>query len=304
MRRVCVTVFIGDEPMSTPTPAKESQADVLPLEERIRHRAYELYIERGNQSGSELDDWLRAEREILERKKAVPPRWVVRLKGDSFDLELLSEHFHPAEFSVTKEHSSFYVQSSEFELLSSEPEVRSKANEILESVNGIGRMFDTNFRPVEIDAITEVDATGSRKNYMQFFEILKLRDKAEVEVINAGGSIEPSSVTHRAESHLAIAQRDSKVAKTLRIFGSREHNWHNLNNILEVIESDVGQIAKAGWATQAEIDRFTRTANSAKALGDEARHGHDKFSAPQNPTTLGEAEELITRILKNWIGSK
>jgi hypothetical protein len=27
-------------------------------------RAYQLYVERGNESGSELDDWLQAEEEI------------------------------------------------------------------------------------------------------------------------------------------------------------------------------------------------------------------------------------------------
>jgi Protein of unknown function (DUF2934) len=36
----------------------------LPLEERVRRRAYELYVQHGNQSGSELDDWLQAEEEI------------------------------------------------------------------------------------------------------------------------------------------------------------------------------------------------------------------------------------------------
>lgn len=39
-------------------------SDVLPLEERIRLRAHELYIGRGNESGSELDDWLQAEEEL------------------------------------------------------------------------------------------------------------------------------------------------------------------------------------------------------------------------------------------------
>jgi Protein of unknown function (DUF2934) len=33
-------------------------------EEQIRRRAYELYVERGRQSGHEMDDWLRAEREL------------------------------------------------------------------------------------------------------------------------------------------------------------------------------------------------------------------------------------------------
>ena len=46
--------------------AKETPIEALPLEERIRRRAYELYVDRGNQSGSELDDWLQAEEEILQ----------------------------------------------------------------------------------------------------------------------------------------------------------------------------------------------------------------------------------------------
>ena len=37
-------------------PAPESKIETLPLEERIRRRAYELYVQRGNESGSELDD--------------------------------------------------------------------------------------------------------------------------------------------------------------------------------------------------------------------------------------------------------
>jgi hypothetical protein len=40
--------------------------EALPLEECVRRRAYELYVERGNQSGSEVDDWLQAEEEVLQ----------------------------------------------------------------------------------------------------------------------------------------------------------------------------------------------------------------------------------------------
>jgi len=49
----------------------ETSVETLPLEERIRCRAYELYVERGNQSGSELDDWLQAEEEILEAHESL-----------------------------------------------------------------------------------------------------------------------------------------------------------------------------------------------------------------------------------------
>jgi len=44
--------------------ASDPISNVLPLEEQIRLRAYELYVRRGNESGSELDDWLQAEQEI------------------------------------------------------------------------------------------------------------------------------------------------------------------------------------------------------------------------------------------------
>jgi hypothetical protein len=48
---------------STPRPSMVP----FSLEEEIRRRAYELYEQRGPSSGSETDDWLIAEREILER---------------------------------------------------------------------------------------------------------------------------------------------------------------------------------------------------------------------------------------------
>ena len=50
--------------MPGPARAKEPRIETLPLEELIRRRAYELYVIRGNQSGSETDDWLQAEEEI------------------------------------------------------------------------------------------------------------------------------------------------------------------------------------------------------------------------------------------------
>ena len=44
-------------------------AGQLPLEEREQMRAYELYVLRGNESGSEMDDWLQAEDEIRDAEE-------------------------------------------------------------------------------------------------------------------------------------------------------------------------------------------------------------------------------------------
>ena len=54
--------------MPAPARAKEVPTKPVSPEERIRRRAYELYVRRGNQSGSELDDWLQAEKEFLQNE--------------------------------------------------------------------------------------------------------------------------------------------------------------------------------------------------------------------------------------------
>jgi DUF2934 family protein len=37
-----------------------------PEEERVRVRAYQIYLERGGQPGHDMDDWLQAEYELLQ----------------------------------------------------------------------------------------------------------------------------------------------------------------------------------------------------------------------------------------------
>jgi hypothetical protein len=50
----------------TPHPSAEQAGDERQLlEERIRMRAYQRYVERGCEPGFDLDDWLQAEQEIL-----------------------------------------------------------------------------------------------------------------------------------------------------------------------------------------------------------------------------------------------
>ena len=45
---------------------RNSVGNISP-EEEIRRRAYEIYVERGDEPGSALDDWLQAEREVQQR---------------------------------------------------------------------------------------------------------------------------------------------------------------------------------------------------------------------------------------------
>ena len=57
----------------TATPRKASASvqhgsPVPNIEDEIRRRAYELYEERGQEDGRDVEDWLRAEKEIKQAR--------------------------------------------------------------------------------------------------------------------------------------------------------------------------------------------------------------------------------------------
>jgi hypothetical protein len=49
---------------STLAPKSDELIVLIPIEQQIQQRAYELYEQRGRTHGHELDDWLQAECEI------------------------------------------------------------------------------------------------------------------------------------------------------------------------------------------------------------------------------------------------
>jgi len=54
------------EPQATTIPTETGEASVRNsgLDDQIRRRAYEIYLERGEQPGRDLEDWFQAEREL------------------------------------------------------------------------------------------------------------------------------------------------------------------------------------------------------------------------------------------------
>lgn len=52
---------------SLPTTKKTQAAKNPPTHEEIALRAYEIYLERGGSPGDAFQDWMRAERELMEK---------------------------------------------------------------------------------------------------------------------------------------------------------------------------------------------------------------------------------------------
>ena len=59
---------MNENPPKKPPATVTSEPQEFELEYQIRLRAYELYEARGRKDGHEVEDWLRAEEEITEKK--------------------------------------------------------------------------------------------------------------------------------------------------------------------------------------------------------------------------------------------
>ena len=57
-----------DRVQQAPGDAMAARPSGPPSDEQIRARAYEMYLERGGHDGLDLDDWVRAERELRQRQ--------------------------------------------------------------------------------------------------------------------------------------------------------------------------------------------------------------------------------------------
>lgn len=55
---------------SSPTMEKTRVAKNQPTQEQIALRAYQIFLERGATPGNEFEDWVEAERQLLENGKA------------------------------------------------------------------------------------------------------------------------------------------------------------------------------------------------------------------------------------------
>ena len=57
-----------EDPVTAPTGAETQYRYFEDLGSRIANRAYELYVQRGQEHGHDIEDWLEAERQILPKE--------------------------------------------------------------------------------------------------------------------------------------------------------------------------------------------------------------------------------------------
>jgi len=233
--------------------------------------------------------------------------WEIQLSGDSFDLDELSKSLNSPDLRIVKRNGQHFMEWSELDALSTHAEVASAASEFLKILSGASRMALGGRTPISCANTTKLRADGTRETLLKLADTLHVRVTDTITLETSDGS---RTVIHQADpipSWLALASKDSSVAKALRLVGHGVNDWVSLYRLFEVISKDAGgidSIDSKGWASKDSIRLFKHTANSPGATGDSSRHGSETTLPPPKPMDLSDAKALLLHLLHEWLREK
>jgi hypothetical protein len=234
-------------------------------------------------------------------------KWLIRLKGEEFDLKDLTPLVHSPNHAVIEENGLYYLWSLDFDSLDSASEVRELASSLIDVLNGAVKLHTSGFHGVSEDGVIMIEEDGRRHEYVYLggSSAARSRASASITVITSGDKEQVAQPPRDVESWISLAETHKAVGNALHFF--KEDTWTSLYKIYEIIREDVaGQkaIIKSGWATKRGLNRFTQTAQSRAAIGDLARHATSKPEPPLQPMNIKEARALVRGMILGWLSSK
>ncbi len=234
--------------------------------------------------------------------------WMVGILGDVGDLKELSKSLNSDRLCIIKDKDGFVLKSKDFASLVDYKDVLSKGKELISFLNGAARLFLDIRNPLTSGAVIKVEDAGNRSIFFEVLDIAMALDMGIVngKIIRKDGTVEEFHQADPIPPLIMLAQKNNNVGIVLRLLGSGNYDWVNLYRIYEIIKADMGgvnSIVNKQWTTNKVIARFTHTANSPDASGDQSRHGKGE-PAPKDPMSLVEAKSFIEGIIHNWIRLK
>ena len=234
--------------------------------------------------------------------------WEVVLAGDAADLRPLSDSFADSDPAILERDGEYVFRWSVLDGLSDATQVKAAADEQIARLSGSASLTLGAIDPIKVASVILISDDGSR-NIHVFPDPVVVTFRTSVPTVQirrADGTEEIHRPADPVKAWLAAAESSDDVARALRLFEGREHDWVELYRLLEIVEASVSRkgITDAGWATKKQLERFRRTANSLKAAGAAARHGREHTQPPPQPMPLNDARELIRRVVRQWLDTE
>jgi hypothetical protein len=231
--------------------------------------------------------------------------WKAWLEGHVFDLETLGELFWDGDPLIAQDPSDeYYLESSALQDSNGQLDLNA-AEALVRHINGVARAADQGFRPVHLRGrYTAPDGTTS---VVISADTAEGRSKVRAAAVVLTNGVPVPEPPPKGSRYVKLAEQDADVADVLRVLGQRGPlDWYDIYKAWEIVEHAVGgwpQVEARGWATKADIDRLTASANHPGISGDEARHARMGGTPGHRTMTMSEADGLVRRLVTSWIES-
>jgi hypothetical protein len=225
-------------------------------------------------------------------------RWLVQLEGDQFDLEEFPNWFPDGDVYAIEENGSVYLVGPAFEGLLKASQVYETALQAVDEFSASSTLLWSSLQRPKVGRVFRAINDDRRQAFVFLSGSVSGRSKGRA-ILAVDGIKEALQRPTQAQILLSGARMDDNLKFAVSLWGDPLRTWPRLYRVLEEIERYLGQpVQKAGFCSDNQRERFTRSANAAKIAGKDARHALDKFIPPKNPMDLKEATAFIGRLLQ------
>ena len=221
------------------------------------------------------------------------------LAGHEFDLAVLAELLQSGQVRVTKDDQGYFLSSDELDTLNPGTELHECASRLLAIANGLARASHPDFQPVSLSGRY---SEGDHIHSVVVADTIVIRSRVEAVGIVVGAGDQGELAQTKSATGRSLPVSNPNIAEALTIMGQMPFGWPELYKVFEIVRDDATpSITKLGWATDAEINAFTASANRPDVSGAAARHARMSGNPPRRRMSDAEARSFIGRLVTAWI---
>ncbi|MBM7784901.1 hypothetical protein [Tenggerimyces flavus] len=228
----------------------------------------------------------------------------VWLDGHEFDLQDLADLLPSGDTRVVKEGTAFYLTSTQIDNRSADVQFYEIAQQLLPTINGLGRANHAGFRPVSLSGRYD---DGDQSHTVVGAATIEARAR-----MHAAGVVTDSAGVPRPDppppgpARASLAATNPHAREVLAILGQPQMlGWVELYKVHEIIRDSIGkaQLQHLAGTTPTMHSAFTASANRPDVSGSRARHARMGGSPPKHSMTEGEGRDFVSRLVTAWLDS-
>jgi hypothetical protein len=210
------------------------------------------------------------------------------LNGHEFDLDALVGLFPSGPIRVVRENGVHYLLADEIGDRPQRVQYYEVAPKLLERVNGLARVANSAYQPVELSGYY---LEGAQRHVVvkPGSVVIRVRVGTPRVVVTGSDGVVQAPPASPGPQRAAVATTHPDVTEALAIMGQPVAlGWIELYKVFEIVGDSVkpNTLDKIGLASASELRAFRASANRPDVSGADARHARISGGLPKNHMSL------------------